>query len=90
MAQLTKCREFLSSLLSGMADGAVYTLNYDLLLFWAIMRDYNHNEIAANDGFNKVDGDLKWTDEKDRQCGASITARGLLFYGEGKICTGEF
>ena len=84
-AQLTKCREFLSSFLGkDNPDGAVYTLNYDLLLFWAIMRDYNHNEIAANDGFNKVDGDLKWTDEK-RPTMRSIyyLHGGLLFYGEG-------
>ena len=52
------CREFLSHFLgSTNVNGKVYTLNYDLLLYWTLM----HNdmpigdpiELAANDGFGR-------------------------------------
>jgi hypothetical protein len=49
------CRQFLAHFLSGRQAGKVFTLNYDLLLYWALMHDDNpfgeRLQLAANDGF---------------------------------------
>jgi hypothetical protein len=49
------CRRFLSYFLSGEKAGCVFTLNYDLLLYWTLMHDDlpfgNPIGIAKNDGF---------------------------------------
>lgn len=37
--EFSACRRFLSNFLSGDNHGHVFTLNYDLLLYWAIMHD---------------------------------------------------
>lgn len=56
--QFRACRQFLSHFLGGgNKDGKVYTLNYDLLLYWTLM----HNDmgfddpikLATNDGFGR-------------------------------------
>ena len=54
------CREFLKHFLSGPNQGRVYTLNYDLLLYWALMHDDNPFEnnpadIITIDGFGQDD-----------------------------------
>ena len=33
------CRTFLSNFISEASDGKVYTMNYDLLLYWALMHE---------------------------------------------------
>lgn len=38
-SEFLACRRFLSNFLSGNNNGHVFTLNYDLLLYWAIMHD---------------------------------------------------
>ncbi len=46
------CRKFLSNF------DKVYTLNYDLLLYWAVMHDENDIKIQSDDGFRKPDDDF--------------------------------
>ena len=49
------CRQFLAHFLTGPKAGQVFTLNYDLLLYWTLMHDdmpvENPIELATNDGF---------------------------------------
>ncbi len=56
--QFWACRRFLSHFLGDAnKDGKVYTLNYDLLLYWCLMHeDMGFDEpiaLAANDGFGR-------------------------------------
>jgi hypothetical protein len=56
------CREFLGHFLGGADHGRVYTLNYDLLLYWALMHDDNPFEdnpadITTIDGFGADEDD---------------------------------
>jgi hypothetical protein len=56
--QFWACRKFLSHFLGDAnKDGKVYTLNYDLLLYWTLMHeDMGFDEpidLAANDGFGR-------------------------------------
>ena len=56
------CRSFLAYFLAGEQQGRVYTLNYDLLLYWALMHDDNPfsgnpAELNFNDGFGDDDDD---------------------------------
>lgn len=43
------CRQFLSNF------GRIYTLNYDLLLYWAIMKDELEPQVVKDDGFRTPD-----------------------------------
>lgn len=49
------CRQFLSNFLGGDNSGYVFTLNYDLLLYWTLMHDDNPFgsalQLNTNDGF---------------------------------------
>lgn len=51
------CRQFLENFLSPENDGRVYTVNYDLLLYWALMHEDNPSSnpvgIITNDGFGE-------------------------------------
>jgi len=47
--QYTACRQFLSNF-----DGSIYTLNYDLLLYWTVMQDLEP-EVHSDDGFRTPD-----------------------------------
>lgn len=54
--QFLACRKFLSYFLSGAKAGYVFTLNYDLLLYWALMHDDDPLvgptvRLAKSDGF---------------------------------------
>ena len=56
--QFFGCRKFLSHFLGSMnRNGKVYTLNYDLLLYWTLMHDGNPfdsaDDLAMNDGFGR-------------------------------------
>jgi len=54
------CRRFLSAFLHG-DQGQVFTLNYDLLLYWALM----HNDDALEEGFNLSTNDGFGNDEDE-------------------------
>jgi hypothetical protein len=60
------CVQFLNNFLGN--DGAIYSLNYDLLLYWTLMYGLNENLLNAepNDGFGKNvefdDGDFSVSD----------------------------
>lgn len=55
------CRRFLSHFLSGAKAGHVFTLNYDLLLYWTLMHDDmpfdDPIELAKNDAFGNDEDD---------------------------------
>lgn len=55
------CRRFLTHFLGGSNDGQVYTLNYDLLLYWTLMHeDMPFDDpiaLASNDGFGNDEDD---------------------------------
>lgn len=59
------CRAFLSNF------NNVYTLNYDLLLYWAVMHDADGKKIESDDGFRTPEGDFEseyvvWEPETSR------------------------
>jgi hypothetical protein len=51
------CRTFLSHFVGGGSDGKIYTMNYDLLLYWSLMRDEIEGATSIplhhDDGFRK-------------------------------------
>jgi hypothetical protein len=55
------CRKFLAHFLGAPNDGQVYTLNYDLLLYWTLMHEDmpfdDAIELASNDGFGNDEDD---------------------------------
>ena len=55
------CRRFLSHFLEGPKAGQVFTLNYDLLLYWTLMHDDmpfdDPINLAKNDGFGNDEDD---------------------------------
>ncbi|WP_223216093.1 DUF4917 family protein [Agrobacterium pusense] len=55
------CRRFLSHFLSGDRAGCVFTLNYDLLLYWSLMHDNpgsgEEMTLEKNDGFGNDEDD---------------------------------
>ncbi|WP_082537476.1 MULTISPECIES: DUF4917 family protein [unclassified Aureimonas] len=55
------CRRFLNLFLGANNDGQVYTLNYDLLLYWTLMHGDNPFgeaiNLATNDGFGNDEDD---------------------------------
>ena len=48
--QYASCRHFLSHF-----DGHIYTLNYDLLLYWTLMQSEVQPEVKCDDGFRDVE-----------------------------------
>ena len=54
--KFVSCRKFLSNF----KKGKIYTLNYDLLLYWALMRsDIDNLNVTRDDGFRFPSGDPK-------------------------------
>lgn len=53
-SEIQHSRQFLSNF------DRVYTLNYDLLLYWVIMHDSVSPQIPKDDGFRQYDGSLCW------------------------------
>ncbi|MCB1680295.1 MAG: DUF4917 family protein [Alphaproteobacteria bacterium] len=55
------CRKFLSNFIGQSNDGQIFTLNYDLLLYWALMHEDNPLEsqiaLTTNDGFGNDEDD---------------------------------
>jgi hypothetical protein len=57
------CRSFLATFIGGDAGGKVYTLNYDLLLYWALMHEPPIDDglgLAFDDGFRKDPDDADY------------------------------
>ena len=54
------CRRFLSYFVSKEKKGNIYSLNYDLLLYWALMHGFEGEdfELYFNDGFFKIFDDV--------------------------------
>ena len=80
-----RCKHFLSNFVGGDQKGHVYTLNYDLLLYWALMWDRakpNTVSLVANDGFGKspeLDNDqLIWI-------GSTTTNKQRIHYLHGAL-----
>lgn len=64
------CRRFLSHFIGSQLDGKLYTLNYDLLLYWTLLHTEteakNSTSLSYGDGFgkdNSDDSDLIWINE---------------------------
>lgn len=58
-AQYTCVRQFLSYFLGEHQEGNIYTLNYDLLLYWSVMHEEEGEGFIAlekSDGFGKEEG----------------------------------
>lgn len=49
--QYASCRRFLSNF-----DGGIYTLNYDLLLYWTLMQSEVPPVVTSDDGFRNPEG----------------------------------
>ncbi len=60
--QYERVRNFLANFIGENTKGNIYTLNYDLLLYWAVMHDANNENkkpyipLMKNDGFGKEEG----------------------------------
>ena len=64
--QFTACRRFLKHFVGNRNDGGcIYSVNYDLLLYWTLMHSDEHN-LHVDDGFRPVppDDTLTWIEEK--------------------------
>jgi len=79
-ARLLACRRFLSYFLAGPKAGCVFTLNYDLLLYWALMHEGDVLAapvvLAKSDGFGNDEDDpdaeyVVWQGETNAH-GASV------------------
>jgi hypothetical protein len=73
--QFWACRRFLSHFIGATNPGKVYSLNYDLLLYWTVMHEddpFAEDQIAldAKDGFGRDDADaaaeyVTWQGERN-------------------------
>ncbi|NKX39695.1 DUF4917 family protein [Rhodobacteraceae bacterium R_SAG5] len=78
--QYSACRLFLANFISAGSGGKVYTLNYDLLLYWTLMHEvdelnYDYVDLDHDDGFRK---DL-----------SNFDAEYVEWQGEGASNTGQ-
>jgi hypothetical protein len=88
------CRRFLSHFLSGPKAGCVFTLNYDLLLYWALMHEDipfgSPINLSKNDGFgnDEDDPDLEyvvWQGETNAHSASVMFLHGALhLFDSGK------
>ncbi|WP_299598578.1 DUF4917 family protein [uncultured Tateyamaria sp.] len=81
------CRQFLANFI-GTDKGKVFTLNYDLLLYWTVMHtefsDGDYVELIARDGFGDDDPDVK-EDYVVWQSEAGSRARASIYYLHGAL-----
>jgi hypothetical protein len=59
-AELQSCKVFLSNFIGGASSGIVFTVNYDLLLYWALMHtseEEKRSSLRVDDGFGNADDD---------------------------------
>jgi hypothetical protein len=88
------CRRFLSHFLSGEKAGCIFTLNYDLLLYWTLMHDDlpfgDPIDLAKSDGFgndeDKPDADyVVWQGETNAHSASVMFLHGALhLFDSGK------
>jgi hypothetical protein len=88
------CRRFLSNFLAGDKAGCVFTLNYDLLLYWTLMHDDapvgDPLDLATNDGFGNdedaPDADyVVWQGETNAHSARVVFLHGALhLFDSGK------
>jgi hypothetical protein len=88
------CRRFLAHFLAGEKAGCVFTLNYDLLLYWTLMHDdMSFDEpiaLAANDGFGNDEDDpgadyVVWQGETNPYSACALFLHGALhLFDSGK------
>ena len=80
------CRSFLSNFI-GDSKGQIFTLNYDLLLYWTLMRteftDGSSVELVARDGFGDDDPEAK--EEYVVWQGEAGGARSSVFFLHGAL-----
>lgn len=68
--KFSSCRRFLSHFLNPEINGKVYSLNYDLLLYWALMNEdadgFDEINLNINDGFGRDDDEdyIIWRNEE--------------------------
>ena len=70
--QYEACLRFLKNFLTGPKGGRIYTLNYDILLYWTLMNGFVNRSIDFNDGFRTdvYNGDAEyvvWDDSAHSQ-----------------------
>jgi hypothetical protein len=88
------CRRFLSHFLAGPRAGCVFTLNYDLLLYWTLMHDDMPFDdpiaLAMNDGFSNDEDDpdadyVVWQGETNAHSASVLFLHGALhLFDSGK------
>lgn len=96
-AKFWACRQFLANFLTGDKAGCVFTLNYDLLLYWTLMHDDmpfgQALELAKNDGFgndeDEPDADyVVWQGETNAHSASVMFLHGALhLFDTGKELT---
>lgn len=81
------CRRFLSHFLAGDKPGCVFTLNYDLLLYWTLMHDDmpfdDPIDLGINDGFGNDEDDpdadfVVWQGETNAHSACVLFLHGAL------------
>ncbi|WP_291441195.1 DUF4917 family protein [Desulfovibrio sp.] len=70
--QYEACINFLHNFRNDQSDGRIFTLNYDILLYWTLMHGMTKNMISFNDGFrtdpdNAAAGYVVWDDSAHKQ-----------------------
>ena len=93
-AKFWACRRFLAYFLAGPKAGCVFTLNYDLLLYWTLMHDnmpYDQPiDLTTNDGFgndeDEPDADyVVWQGETNAHSASVMFLHGALhLFDSGK------
>jgi hypothetical protein len=88
------CRRFLTNFLAGPKAGCVFTLNYDLLLYWTLMHDDmpfgEPAELAINDGFGNDEDEpdaeyVVWQGETNAHSASIMFLHGALhLFDSGK------
>ncbi|WP_409019279.1 DUF4917 family protein [Brevundimonas vesicularis] len=88
------CRRFLSHFLAGDKSGCVFTLNYDLLLYWTLMHEDMPfgppAALATNDGFGNDEDDpdadyVVWQGETNAHSASVMFLHGALhLFDSGK------
>lgn len=92
--QFWACRRFLSHFLAGRKAGSVFTLNYDLLLYWTLMHDDmpfdDPIDLAINDGFGNDEDEpdaeyVVWQGETNAHSASVMFLHGALhLFDSGK------
>lgn len=75
------CREFLTHFLGPDTQGKVFSVNYDLLLYWTILHKLKEApalKCRMTDGFGLTDRKLFWT-------GTQSSTRACIFYPHGAL-----